>query len=287
MGHAPIKTGETTQGGRARSRIIPVLRLERVTCRRGDRLVLDEVSLTVAPGELVVVHGGRGAGKTTLLAVAAGARGADEGSVLVGDRDLAGLQRGSLPFVRRNVAYLPPDPPFVADETALENVMLALAVRGENLDAAEAAAFEALAVVGMSDVADAEIRSLSAGELRLVALARAIVGRPAAIVLDEPAASLSTADRRLAAAAIAAARDAGAAVLCATAEEAFVEVLAASDGRRVRLDNARLHGATASISLVREPRDLREPLWTPAEIGAPERRDDFESDERPVRLTAV
>lgn len=213
-------------------------------------MLLDHVTFALQGGETVIVYGPRGAGKTTLLAVAAGALRPTAGSVSVGGRNIVALQPSSLPFVRRNIGYLPPEPPLIRQETALENVMLALAVRGESVGAADREARQALALTGVAASADTVIGKLSAGERRLVALARALVGTPPLIILDDPTVSLDPGDRERAAAAIRFARDAGAAVLCASTDSAFMEALSRGQGRRIQLQDGRIVGGAPSIALV-------------------------------------
>ncbi len=198
----------------------------------------------------MILHGARGAGKTTLLAIASGALRPDSGKVCIGTRNIVELQPSSLPFVRRNIGYLPPEPPYLHDETALENVMLALGVRGDSLRSSELAARQALALVGVTACADTTLDKLSAGERRLVLVARAVAGTPPVIVLDDPSINLDPGDRERTAAAIGFARDAGAAVLCASTDAAFMEALARGRGRRLQLQDGRLVGGAPSIALV-------------------------------------
>jgi ABC-type ATPase involved in cell division len=227
-----------------------VIRLEGVSLVRGGQAVLDEVTLAVNPGELVVVHGPRAAGKSALLAVAAARRAPDVGRVWISDRNVGGLQRASLPLVRRNVAYLPETPPLLEDESALENVMLALGVRGWEVAASETGARRALFTLGLDDCRQAPVSALSAGERQLVALARALAGTPPVMIVDEPGAGLGAEDRARVAAALAVVRDEGSAVLAATADEAMAHALGQRQARRVRMEAGRISGGLPGISLV-------------------------------------
>jgi ABC-type ATPase involved in cell division len=226
-----------------------VIWLEGVSYLRAGGRALEDVTLGVSGGELVVVQGPTGSGKSSLLAVAAGARAPDSGAVWIAERNIAGLQASSLPYVRRNVGYLPPDPLLIPDETALENVMLALAVRGEPIEAAEGDARETLAMVADSAWEGRLARSLSTGQQRLVALARALVGPPPLVVLDEPASGMGGDDREGIARALVWARERGCAVLCATSDPSFAQILVDTGGRRVYLEGGRIAGGPA-IGLV-------------------------------------
>ena len=126
------------------STLSPVLRLLDVSCARHGRNVVNGVSLSVEAGQVTLLRGGRGAGKSTLLGIAAAVIRPGAGSVFIAGRDILGLQSSSLPFVRRNVGYLPPEPPLVNGESAIENVMMALAVRGEAIGNARLLAMASL-----------------------------------------------------------------------------------------------------------------------------------------------
>jgi ABC-type ATPase involved in cell division len=184
--------------------------------------------------------------------VAAGARAPDSGAVWIAEHNIVGLQASSLPYVRRNVGYLPPEPLLIPDESVLENIMLALAVRGEPIDSAEADARETLAMVADSAWEDRLARSLSTGQQRLVALARALVGPPPLVVVDEPAAGMGGDDREGIVRALVWARERGCAVLCATCDPGFAQMLVDAGGRRVHLEGGRIAGAPA-IGLVPAP----------------------------------
>ena len=241
--------------------------LEGVSYLRAGSPALGDVTLGVSRGELVVVHGPTGSGKSSLLAVAAGVRAPNSGAVWIADRNIAGLQASSLPYVRRNVGYLPPSPLLIPDETVLENIMLALAVRGEPIDSAEADARETLAMVADSAWENRLARSLSTGQQRLVALARALVGPPPLVVVDEPASGMGGDDREGIARALVWARERGCAVLCATSDPSFAEMLVDAGGRQVHLEGGRITGAPA-IGLVPAPVDLAD-MGTPRGFASP------------------
>jgi cell division transport system ATP-binding protein len=219
-----------------------VIRLEGVSFSRGGRAVLTEANLLVNRGELVVVLGPRGAGKSVLLAIAAARQTPDRGSVWVSSRNVGDLQRASLPLVRRNLSYLPAPAPLLAGESALENVMLALAVRGVGVDESEARARQALERVGLGERADRLVRTFGAGDRQLTAIARALVGAPAVAVLDEPAAGLGGDDRERVLAVLCAARDEGTTLLSATSDESLAHAFVQRGARRVRIAEGRLAG---------------------------------------------
>jgi ABC-type ATPase involved in cell division len=242
-----------------------LIRLDGVCFTRAGRTVLDQVTLAANSGELVVLEGARAAGKSALLAIAAARLAPDAGTVWISDRNLGDLQRSSLPLVRRNISYLPPAPPFADEDSVLDNVMLPLAVRGWEVDASETGALRALFMLGLDDRRAVRVAALSAGERQLVALARALAGAPAVMVLDEPAAGLGDEDRERVVAALAAARADGSAVLCATSDTGFAGALVQRGARRVRLERGRASGGLPGLSLL-VPRSSEEPEPTIVEV---------------------
>jgi ABC-type uncharacterized transport system YnjBCD ATPase subunit len=143
-----------------------VIWLEGVSCQRDGATVLDTVTLGVASSDLIVIEGAAASGKSTLLELAAAVRMPDRGAVWFAGRNTAGLQRASLPFVRRNIGYFSSDSLLLVEDTALANVMMALAVRGESPARAEQAARDALALVKASDLENRKVASLSSGQKR-------------------------------------------------------------------------------------------------------------------------
>jgi ABC-type ATPase involved in cell division len=235
-----------------------VIRLEGVCFARGGRAVLDQINLAVNGAELVVLQGARAAGKSALLAIAAARLSPDAGEVWISDRHVGGLQRSSLPLVRRKIAYLPAAPPMIDDESVLDNVMLALAVRGWDPTPSETGARRALFLLGLDERRGDRVDALSAGERQMVALARALAGTPPVIVVDDPSLGLDAADRERVVMALAAARDEGSAVLAATSDDGLAAALVHRKARRVRLEHGRLHGGLPGISLVPRPSEVTE-----------------------------
>ncbi|MBN2574378.1 MAG: ATP-binding cassette domain-containing protein [Deltaproteobacteria bacterium] len=250
-----------------------MLWLEGIGCRRHGVTVLDGVTLGVGSGEIVVIEGSPASGKSTLLEVAATARVPERGAVWFAGRNTASLQRASLPFVRRNIGYYTAEALLIDDDSALANVMAALAVRGESLQAAESGALDALALVRAQELASRQVASLSSGQKRLVALARALAGPPPLVVADEPAAFVDDEARAVVVSALARVRDLGAAVLAATADTALADVLVAAGGRRIHLEQGRVAGAPAVelVPALHPPQDERE--TGPSRLLAGERDD--------------
>jgi ABC-type ATPase involved in cell division len=230
-----------------------------ISLRVADRMVLDEVSLQVRAGELVVVEGARGAGKSSLARVAAVLKRPEVGELWIGERDVAGLQDASLPYVRRNIGTFASDLPLFPRMTALENVMLAAGARGYQPAQARELAMRALGRVGASSTATRMPETLSTSEARLVAVARALAGAPPLVVLDDPAAGLASHDAGAVLSSVLGAVEAGAAALCTSPDGAFATAVARAGGRRVRLEGGRILAGGGPIGVVAPRRAPVEP----------------------------
>jgi len=236
-----------------------VLRLVAVTLRLGGELILDALTVEARAGEILLIEGNRGAGKTKLLEVAAARRQPDAGEVWIADHDVTALQRESLPFVRRNIGFAEATPRFLSHATVLENVMLPLAARGEPAAWAREAAVRALGKVGIVSLGAHDPARLSNGARRLAAMARALAGVPPLVIVDDPSASLSAVDAGAVLSAMCGAVEGGAAVVCASADGAFLAAATAAGARRLRLDAGRLApGAGTMVAL--PGRRAHEPL---------------------------
>ncbi len=164
----------------------------RVAVRRGS-LALD-VDVAVADGEVLAVLGPNGAGKSTLLRVLAGLLPADEGRVVVDGVtwDDAGTH---LPPHRRPLGVVFQDALLFPHLTVGENVEFGLRTRGVPGAARRAAASSWLARVGLDGADDRRPGQLSGGQAQRAALARALVGEPALLLLDEPLSALDARTR--------------------------------------------------------------------------------------------
>lgn len=160
-----------------------------VVVRFGDRLVLDHVSLALAPGEIVAVQGPSGSGKSTLLRVVAGLLAPESGSVVVDGRDVS-----RVPTHRRGVGMVFQDEQLLPHRSVAGNVGFGLRMqRRPRAEVAQRVA-ELLALVGLAGFERRAVASLSGGEAKRVALVRSLAPRPAVLLLDEPLTGL---DREL------------------------------------------------------------------------------------------
>ncbi|MCW2532368.1 MAG: transporter related protein [Blastococcus sp.] len=166
----------------------------RVVVRRGS-LVLD-VEVDVADGEVLAVLGPNGAGKSTLLRVLAGLLPADDGRVTVDGLAWDDVPtRTHLPAHRRSQGVVFQDALLFPHLTVGENVAFGLRTRGMRKAPRVEAAAGWLARVGLAGLADQRPGALSGGQAQRAALARALVGNPALLLLDEPLSALDARTR--------------------------------------------------------------------------------------------
>ena len=154
---------------------------------------LADVSLRLAPGELLAVMGPSGSGKSTLLALAGGIDQPTSGTVLIDGDDLAAMTVAQRAALRRHgIGYVFQQYNLIDGLTAAENVALPLELDGSGRRAASAAAVEALGAVGLGDLADRFPPQLSGGEQQRIAIARAMVGARSLLLADEPTGALDS-----------------------------------------------------------------------------------------------
>jgi len=165
--------------------------LQGVSARRGRRLVLDEVDVTFRAGRLTAVIGPNGAGKSTLLDIAAGLLKPHGGQVQLGGENLIAIGRRALAQRR---AYLPQrgtvDWPISVERVVALGLTPALPAFGDLPAAMQPAIDKALADCDLLPLRDRPATQLSGGELARAMLARAIVGDPELLIVDEPTAGL-------------------------------------------------------------------------------------------------
>lgn len=152
---------------------------------------LNDVDVSIAPGEFVAVMGPSGSGKSTLLHIVGGLDRPDGGEVLIDGQPLAGLSDDELAHLRRrSIGFVLQFFNLFPLLSALENVAFPLLLDGHR-DALTRAA-EALERVGLAARAQHRPGQMSGGEQQRVAVARALVTRPAVVLADEPTGSLDT-----------------------------------------------------------------------------------------------
>jgi ABC-2 type transport system ATP-binding protein len=168
----------------------PAIRIKELHVRRGDKLVLPNVSLELPAGRVIGLLGPSGSGKTTLIRAIVGVQIVESGFV-----EVLGLPAGSPPL-RARVGYVTQAPSVYGDLTVRENLRYFARV----VDAPRGSVEEAIETVGLAEQADQVVGTfsggLSGGQRSRVSLATALLGRPELLVLDEPTVGLDPVLRR-------------------------------------------------------------------------------------------
>ncbi|HYY60414.1 MAG TPA: ATP-binding cassette domain-containing protein [Burkholderiales bacterium] len=195
------------------------------------------VTFAVEPGELVFITGRSGAGKSTLLKLIPAIERPSAGSVIVNGQNVGALKRAAIPYLRRNVGLVFQDQKLLYDRTVYDNVMLPLAFSAQPPKEAARRARAALDKVGLLGREKANPIQLSGGEQQRLAIARAVVNRPAILLADEPTANLDAESARRIVDIFVEFNRVGVTVLLATHDLALVERF----GRRtLRLEEGRV-----------------------------------------------
>ncbi|GAB3935896.1 ABC transporter ATP-binding protein [Kribbella albertanoniae] len=170
-----------------------VVRLTAVRKEYGESVALDGVSLEIHAGEAVAVMGPSGSGKSTLLSMVAGLDRPTSGSVVVHGEDLGALdEKGLALFRRRRIGMIFQFFNLLDDLSALDNVALAAQLTGTAANPARKRALELFEELGIAGRRNVYPSQLSGGERQRVAVARALMNRPALLLADEPTGALDT-----------------------------------------------------------------------------------------------
>lgn len=152
---------------------------------------LSALSFEVPAGDMLIVSGHSGAGKSTLIKLVAAIEKPTSGVVMVGEQNVGTLSRSALPFFRRRLGLVLQDQKLLFDRSVFENVMLPLSIAGFSPKEATQRVRAALDKVSLATREKALPTALSGGEQQRLAIARAVVSRPALLLADEPTAHLA------------------------------------------------------------------------------------------------
>ncbi len=159
----------------------------------GELKVLDNVSLSINEGELISIVGKSGAGKSTLLHILGSLEQADEGKVNINGKSLSGLKNKDLSVFRnKNIGFVFQFHHLLPEFTAIENVCMPALIQHMDKKEAEKRAIELLNYLGLSARKSHKPNELSGGEQQRVAVARALMNKPAVVFADEPTGNLDT-----------------------------------------------------------------------------------------------
>jgi putative ABC transport system ATP-binding protein len=154
---------------------------------------IDDVSLQLGAGELVVLRGPSGSGKTTLLNLLGGLDTPDSGSVRLDGRELVGADEDDLVELRRSsLGYIFQTFALVSVLSAAENVELPMRIAGVGGEDRRTRTAELLATVGLAAHAEQRPGELSGGQQQRLGIARALANRPRLLIADEPTGQLDS-----------------------------------------------------------------------------------------------
>lgn len=211
--------------------------------RKGSRLftAVAPLDLALEAGQLTVITGHSGSGKSTLLSMLAGMLPPTAGTVRLGEADLYAMRDEERSRLRNErIGLIPQGHTALRSLSVLENVLLP-SVLYAKVEPPRSRAEELLAAVGLSDLEDARPNELSGGELRRVAVARALLMNPSIVLADEPTAGLDAENATTVLRLLREAADGGAAVLIVTHEpeaRRYADRTFAMDGGHLSLEQA-------------------------------------------------
>jgi branched-chain amino acid transport system ATP-binding protein len=167
----------------------PLLEIRKVTCRYGVLPILHGVSLDIKAGEIVALIGANGAGKTTLMMTIFGRPRASQGRIMFDGEDITDLPTHSI--ARLRIAQSPEGRRIFPRMTVMENLQMGAIIAGEPAHFAK----DLEHVFGLFPLLKARQHqrggTLSGGEQQMLAIARALMGRPKLLLLDEPSLGLA------------------------------------------------------------------------------------------------
>ena len=169
---------------------VEIIKIENLSKRFGEKIILDEVSLSVLQGENLVVFGQSGTGKSVLLKCIIGLLKPDNGNVFIKGKDVTELSLKELNDIRKHTSFLFQGAALYDSMTVRENLEFPL--RKQNIPQAkkDELVIQALESVGLTSALELIPDELSGGMKRRVALARAIILNPKIIIYDEPTTGL-------------------------------------------------------------------------------------------------
>ncbi|NQV92906.1 cell division ATP-binding protein FtsE, partial [Candidatus Kaiserbacteria bacterium] len=156
----------------------------------GNEPALQDITLSVEPGEFVSIVGHSGAGKTTLLKMLLAEDSPTHGSIFFESTNIHNLSRDELNRLRRRIGMVFQDFRLIPNKTAYENIAFAMEAAGRSEEEIATDVPYVLDLVDLGDKIWSFPRELSGGEQQRVAIARAIVNQPDVVIADEPTGNL-------------------------------------------------------------------------------------------------
>lgn len=228
-----------------------MIEIENLTKRFGDRTVLDDVSLSVASGEILAVVGPSGAGKSTLSRCVSFLERPSGGTVRVDGKDFSRLDRAELIAARRSVGVIFQSAPLLRRRTVAQNIALPLEYIGATAASAEKRVAELLDRVGLADRSAFFPAQLSGGQKQRVGIARALALAPSNLLSDEATSGLDPATTKAILTLLGHLRDEyGLSIILITHEMEVVREIADSVAR---IDNGRIIESGSVEDIILDP----------------------------------
>ena len=179
--------------GHAINNYTKMIDIKGITKSFGSLQVLKGIDLHINKGEVVSIVGPSGAGKTTLLQIMGTLDKPDSGEIIIDGTDVRKLSSKKLSeFRNKRIGFVFQFHQLLPEFTAIENIMIPAFIAGMSKSEAKKRAKELLDFMGLADRAGHKPNELSGGEKQRVAVARALVNKPAVILADEPSGSLDS-----------------------------------------------------------------------------------------------
>jgi cell division transport system ATP-binding protein len=170
---------------------VPVVEFREVTkVYDGGAVGLERATMRIGRGEFVFLVGPTGCGKSTCIRLLLKEIEPSRGEVLIAGRDLNGIPRNRVPFLRRNIGTVFQDFKLLPNRTVYDNVAYSLQVIGESRQEIRRKVPDILRLVGLSTKLHSYPDELSGGEQQRVSMARAFVNHPPLVLADEPTGNL-------------------------------------------------------------------------------------------------
>ena len=170
---------------------LPLVVFHAADISNGEVTVVENLDLTIQPGEFVYLTGKVGSGKTSVIRTLTGENPLFGGEARVGQFDLANLKRKQIPYLRRSLGIVFQDFQLLMDRSVEDNLRFALKATGwKDKVAMDERIEQVLEAVGLKSKAYKQPHQLSGGEQQRAAIARALLNDPALILADEPTGNL-------------------------------------------------------------------------------------------------
>lgn len=163
--------------------------------RRGKTFrAVDDIDITIEPGDFVMIEGESGSGKTTFLNLLTGLTDPTTGAVIIDGRSLKETGDKEISKIRnQKIKYIPQGESLLSALTVRENILFPFTIGGLERPSEERL-LEVSDKLGITDLLDEYPSDLSGGEMRRATIARAVINKPSLIIADEPTGSLDSAN---------------------------------------------------------------------------------------------